>query len=105
MMGQKFTRGILALLFAFVVACTVSCATPAGRTSGAVVDDATITAQVKSGLLADKDVSGVAVSVETFNGEVTLTGAVPTQAHVIKAESIARSVRGVTKVDNLIRIK
>ena len=62
-MERKTTRGLLALLFAFVVACTVSCATPAGRTTGTVVDDATITARVKTALLADKDVSGVAVSV------------------------------------------
>ena len=105
MMGQKSTRGILALLFAFVVACTVSCATPAGRSTGTVVDDATITARVKTALLADKDVSGVAVSVDTFKGEVVLNGAVSTQAQVDKAESLARGVSGVNSVRNLIRIK
>ena len=104
MMGQKSTRGILALLFAFVVACTVSCATPAGRSTGTVVDDATITARVKTALLADKDVSGVAVSVDTFKGEVVLNGAVSTQAQVDKAESLARGVSGVKSVKNLIRL-
>ena len=104
-MERKTTRGLLALLFAFVVACTVSCATPAGRTTGTVVDDATITARVKTALLADKDVSGVAVSVDTFKGEVVLNGAVSTQAQIDKAESLARGVSGVKSVKNLIRIK
>ena len=104
-MKRKTTRGLLALLFAFVVACTVSCATPAGRTTGTVVDDATITAQVKTALFADKDVSGVAVDVDTFKGEVVLNGAVSTQAQVDRAEAIARSVSGVKSVKNLIRIK
>jgi hyperosmotically inducible protein len=104
-MERKTTRGLLALLFAFVVAFTVSCATPAGRTTGTVVDDATITARVKTALLADKDVSGVAVSVDTFKGEVVLNGAVSTQAQLEKAESLARGVSGVRSVKNLIQIK
>ena len=104
-MAQHCTRGILALLFAFLVACTVSCTTPAGRTTGTVVDDATITARVKSAFFADKDVSGIAVSVDTFKGEVVLNGAVSTQEQIDKAEAIARSVGGVKSVKNLIRIK
>jgi hyperosmotically inducible protein len=83
----------------------VSCTTPAGRSTGQVVDDAAITAQVKADLLADKEISGLAVSVETFKGEVVLTGAVDSWAQSKKASQIARKVRGVTGVKNLLKIK
>lgn len=92
---------LAALLLSFLVACT----TPAGRSTGQVVDDATITAQVKADLLADKEVSGFAVSVETFKGEVVLTGAVDSWAQSNKATQIARRVHGVTTVKNLLKIK
>lgn len=100
------TLGIfLSFVCAALLLCTVSCTTPAGRTSGQVVDDASITTQVKAELLADQDVSGFAVSVKTFEGEVVLTGAVDTAAQRNKAEQIARKVHGVTRVKNLLKIK
>ncbi|WP_448872984.1 BON domain-containing protein [Desulfobulbus propionicus] len=91
-----------ALLLSFLL---VSCTTPAGRSTGQVVDDASITAQVKADLLADKEVSGLAVSVKTFKGEVVLTGAVDSLAQSNKAAQIAGKVRGVTGVKNLLKIK
>ncbi|MDD3618206.1 MAG: BON domain-containing protein [Desulfobulbaceae bacterium] len=83
----------------------VSCYTPAGRSAGEVVDDATITTQVKTALLANKVLEGISISVKTFSGEVTLTGAVDTREQIDKAEEIAFSVRGVEKVNNLITLK
>lgn len=104
-MARTPTSMLFSLLLAGLMALVVSCTTPAGRTTGTVVDDATITAQVKAALFADKDVSGLAVSVDTFKGEVVLTGAVSTQAQMDKAEAIARSVNGVQNVKNLVKIK
>lgn len=98
-------RGLLALMLAALLALVVSCATPAGRSAGNVVDDAAITTQVKAELLADKLVSGVAISVQTFKGEVTLTGAVDSDMQIRRAENIARSVKGVTRVTNLLKLK
>ena len=96
----------LSLLSAFLLSLLlVSCTTPAGRSTGQVVDDAGITTQVKADLLADKEVSGVAVSVETFKGEVVLTGAVDSWAQSNKAAQIARRVHGVNAVKNLLKIK
>ena len=95
----------VAVLLAALLSLTVSCTTPAGRSAGTVVDDATITTEVKAALLADSQVSGVAISVQTFKGEVVLTGAVDSQAHVQKTESIARSVKGVARVKNLLKLK
>jgi hyperosmotically inducible periplasmic protein len=88
------------ILFAGLVACQ----TPAGRSAGAVVDDSTITTKVKAKLLADDTLSGFAISVETFQGEVTLTGAVKNQDQQTAAEQIAKSVPGVRDVNNLLKI-
>lgn len=94
----------VAVLFTVMVVVS-ACETPAGRSAGQVVDDATITSQVKAKLLADSVTKGIAVSVETFEGQVTLTGAVDAENQRERAVQIARSVKGVKKVNNLIDLK
>ncbi|MGA6927429.1 MAG: BON domain-containing protein [Desulfosarcina sp.] len=93
---------VVALLLAFGLA---ACQTPAGRSAGAVVDDGTITTKVKAKLFDDDQLSGFAISVETFKGEVTLTGGVDSQEAKDRATKVAKSVTGVTKVNNLLKIK
>ena len=44
------------------------------------------------------------IRVIVENGHVTLAGVTDTQGERLKAESIARSVPGVFKVDNLLRL-
>ncbi len=70
------------------------------RTGGEVVDDASITAKVKSALLAEKDVNSFDIKVETFNGTVQLSGFVNSQWQIDKAGQVARSVNGVQNVKN-----
>jgi osmotically-inducible protein OsmY len=43
--------------------------------------------------------------VETFEGDVTLTGAVEKEEQRKRAEELARSTSGVRKVNTLIKIK
>lgn len=83
----------------------IACQTPAGRTTGEVVDDATITTRVKTALFADEMVSGFAISVDTFEAQVTLTGAVDNEQQRVRAGNIAGSVTGVSTVNNLLNIK
>ena len=94
----------LTLLLA-VLALVTACQTPAGRSAGQVVDDGTITTEVKAKLLNDGVTKGIAVSVETFQGQVTLTGAVDSPQQKDKAGQIAASVKGVKKVNNLLNLK
>jgi hyperosmotically inducible protein len=93
---------IICLGFFFIAG---ACRTPAGRTAGQVVDDATITTEVKAKLFDESILRGFSISVETFEGNVTLTGAVDAEAQKQKAEQIAASVHGVKKVNNLLQIK
>ena len=60
--------------------------------------DTWITTKVKSSLLADSDVAGLDIDVETVNGVVTLTGQVEQATQVTEATRIAREIEGVTDV-------
>lgn len=84
----------------------VGCAGTQTRAStGQQIDDATITAKVKSQLLADPQVSGLQVNVETFKGQVQLSGYVNSPDERSKAEQIARQVGGVRTVANDLIVK
>jgi hyperosmotically inducible protein len=70
--------------------------------AGAVAKDAAITTAVKSKLLADPDVGGLKIDVDTRGGVVTLTGTVASRAEADQAVKIARGTDGVDRVmDNL----
>ena len=69
-----------------------------GRDSDQPIDDTWITTKVKSSLLADSDVAGLDVEVETVNGVVTLSGQVDEQSQIDHATRIARDIEGVTDV-------
>ena len=70
-----------------------------GRDSSQPVDDTWITTKVKSSLLAESDVSGLDINVDTLDGVVTLRGQVENQAQIDAATRIARGIEGVSNVD------
>ena len=74
------------------------------KSAGQVVDDTVITSKVKAALLADPDIAGLKINVDTAKGKVTLKGEVKTLALRRKAESLARDVQGVQSVDNQLVI-
>lgn len=99
---QRMRFIILALAAALLVACG---GTPRQASTGELIDDSVITTKVKSALLADKDVSGLAIGVETFKGTVQLSGFAKTEHERAKAAQVAGSVKGVQTVKNDILIK
>lgn len=92
-------------LAATLLAGLCSCRTSAGRTPGQVVDDMNITATIKSKIFNDPYLSGFAVSVDTFQGEVTLTGAVESEFAKNRATELSESIVGVHKVNNLLTVR
>lgn len=75
----------------------------AGRSVGQVVDDAAITAAIKSKLVADSVVGGLKIDVDTKDGVVSLNGPVKSQTERDTAIRIARETSGVKDVrDNLV---
>jgi hyperosmotically inducible protein len=82
------------------------CAVTRGQESvGAYVDDATITTQVKSRFVENKDVDAASIRVETLNGTVMLSGFAKNATEKVTAESIARKVNGVKAVKNEIAVR
>ena len=76
-----------------------------GSKAGKYVDDAWITAKVKTMLLRDEGVKGLDINVATHMGTVQLAGWVDDSMQVAQAENIARSVEGVTGVRNDLQFK
>lgn len=97
------TRCATAVLTAVLAATTVGCATH-DTSVGTKVDDTMITAKVKAALIGDPDVKGTAISVETVNGEVQLTGFVDSQLQSNRAQDLASRVEGVDKVLNRLAV-
>lgn len=69
------------------------------------LEDAAITAKIKANILAEPGLKSFDVFVNTFDGIVTLTGTVNSEAQRAKANYIAQVATGVKGVDNQIIIK
>ena len=69
------------------------------------VTDSVITTKIKAEYAKDKAVSAMNIKVDTDNkGVVTLSGNAKSKDEAAKAESIAKSVSGVTSVKNDIQV-
>ncbi len=101
-MQRRYFCVILALV---ILLAAVSCRTPAGRAPGQVVSDSGITTEVKTKLLAEGMLKGLAISVSTFDGIVTLTGAVTNEEQKARAAQVAQNVKGVKKVNNELLVR
>ena len=66
--------------------------------------DATITANIKARLLANQNVSGLSINVDTMNREVTLRGTAHDALEKDLVGAIATNTQGVTRVKNEIKI-
>lgn len=74
------------------------------RGVGQIVDDGTITASVKTKLIADKYVKAFAIDVDTYEGVVTLSGTVTSYVARSQAEKLAADVQGVKSVVNNVQV-
>jgi hyperosmotically inducible protein len=99
-LAQRCSAALLAALFGLA---TVGCAHD--TTVGQKIDDTTVTAKVKAALLADPDVKGTAVQVETLQGQVQLSGFVDSEAQARRAVDVASHVQGVDRVINKMSVK
>ncbi len=79
--------------------------TSAMSKAGDATVDAAITGKVKTKLLADPDVKGLAIDVDTKDGVVTLNGTADKAGNADKAVSIAKGTDGVKSVENKLTIK
>lgn len=69
------------------------------------MDDATITARIKAGILGDPLLKVAQINVVTTNGAVALNGVVDSRQSIDRAMEIARSVKDVKSVENNLVVK
>jgi hyperosmotically inducible protein len=69
-----------------------------------VLTDTAITAQVKTKLLANRNVPGTDIEVNTDEGTVTLSGTVRSGAEKDLADCITKHSKGVEKVNNELTV-
>ncbi len=74
-------------------------------TMGQKLDDTLITTQVKAKLIADPTTEAYKINVETKGGVVQLSGFVDSSTAKQRAGDVARSVDGVSNVDNDLEIR
>ena len=74
------------------------------RTVGEFTDDMAIQANVKGRLVNDDEIAGLKIDTAVYKGVVTLRGEVPNAAIRARALDIARGIKGVTQVDNQLRV-
>ena len=78
----------------------VGCSAMTGRQgAGAAVSDTALTTKVKTSLLADSVVGGLAIDVDTTEGVVSLNGIATSEQERQRAIQVAQYVEGVKRVD------
>ena len=75
------------------------------RPVGVVIEDSVITTKAKAKILATKDLETLQISVETRQGDVTLSGTVDNEAAKMKAEQVVSEIEGVKSVRNGLEVK
>ena len=102
----KRQRILTFLICIGLIAVFLGCAsTRTQEGTGEYIDDSAITAKVKAEILNDSSLKVFQINVETFKGEVQLSGFVDTAEKVKKAGEIARGVKGVRSVKNSLIVK
>jgi hyperosmotically inducible protein len=73
--------------------------------AGVTIEDAEITAKVKTIIFTQPGLDTLQISVDTVKGVVTLSGSVDSLAHSDMAKALAGDVSGVNKVNNQLTVK
>jgi osmotically-inducible protein OsmY len=100
------TRRFVMFCLSIVLAGFLGCASSnKSESTGEYFDDATITTKVKTAILQEPTLKVTQIGVETYKGQVQLSGFVASDAEKSKASEIARGVAGVKSVRNDIRLR
>jgi hyperosmotically inducible periplasmic protein len=101
-MKKILLAAMISWLGLFATACSV---TSGQQGTAEYVDDATITARVKSRFAEDKTVAATRIQVETMKGTVQLSGFATSEAERQRAAQLAAAVPGVKQVQNAVVVQ
>jgi hyperosmotically inducible protein len=97
------TRFLLAL---FLIMSIAGCAgSKVTESTGEYLDDAMISAKVRTAILTDSRLRSMDITVTTFKGAVQLSGFVDSSQVAARAVQIVRTIKGVKLVNNSLVIK
>ena len=98
---------IMCFLACFVLAASfVGCASSARHEStGQYIDNSVITSKVKTAIFNEPTLKSLQITVESFKGEVQLSGFVDSAASAKRAGEVVRNVDGVVSVKNNLTVK
>jgi len=93
---------LAALMTTGLVACS---STPTQQSTGQAIDDGVVTAKVKAALIKDPVTKAHQINVETFKGQVQLSGFVDSDEARTRALQVARDIEGVKKVKDAMEVR
>lgn len=100
------SKALTRILLSLFVASFLGCATASKQeTTGEYIDDATVTARVKTAIYKEPTLKVAQINVETMKGEVQLSGFVESSADKSRAGEVAREVKGVKSVNNDLQVR
>ncbi len=102
---MKIIRTARTILSVTALAWAIPFAQADERAQPRVANDSVITAKVKTALLREPELKSFDVSVETYKGEVMLSGFVKDQGQRTKAVKAASAVAGVAGVKDSLVVK
>jgi hyperosmotically inducible protein len=87
--------GILLAIFIMITGTALA----GERSTGQAIDDTLITTKVKASFAADPQVSALAITVDTDDAVVHLSGVVENESERQRAIQLAQGIEGVKRVD------
>src|SRR5262245_43878820 len=97
--SKRFSAVLIGLLLATLIGCTGS-GEMKRETTGEYIDDATVTTRVKTAIYKEPTLKVSQINVETYKGQVQLSGFVDSSDAKSRAAAVARDVKGVKGVSN-----
>jgi osmotically-inducible protein OsmY len=104
-MGKRHRFLSFMVCFSLVTGFLGCAATRTHESTGEYIDDSAITAKVKAAIFEEPSLKVFQINVETYKGEVQLSGFVDSAQKVTKAGEVARGVKGVSSVKNSLIVK
>lgn len=102
----KIYRFVTLIILVGLLATSLGCAaTQTNESTGQYIDNAAITTKVKAAIFSDETLKTFQISVESFKGEVQLSGFVNSPEAAARAGKVARNVEGVVSVNNNLIVK
>jgi hyperosmotically inducible protein len=100
------TRALTCCLVTLAVVMTAGCAsTPKHEGTGEYVDNAVLTTKVKAAIFNEPTLKSAEINVESFKGEVQLSGFVSSATARARAVEVTRGIAGVQSVKNDMIVK